>query len=204
MLAACGRVRLGSAMCTVTDLSFRPVTQAELADSEPVDGVRLEFLSPAYFSQNGAHVTAADPRLIVGSWRRHWNAWLNADRELAVDRELWRDIHLALHVTGSGLRTETHHTGYRQQSGLVTLTHLDIGRSRTGPGAWSRPSRGLVLGSYRVCPRAGFGALMEIATGMAVAARMTVPQIIATVKPWMVAAVARAAALPRPATWAAA
>jgi hypothetical protein len=123
VLAACGQVQLGPAACTVTDVAFHPATHAELAGVPEIDGIRLTLLSPAYFSQNGAQVTEPDPRLIAGSWRRRWNASLPAGDDLAVGDELWRDIHLALHVTGSGLRTEIRDTGYRPQAGLVgTIT----------------------------------------------------------------------------------
>jgi CRISPR-associated endoribonuclease Cas6 len=119
VLASVGQVRLGPAVCTVTDMALRPVTHAELAAVPAIDGIRLTLLSPAYFSQNGAHVAEADPRLIAGSWRRRWNASLPSGSGLAVDAPLWRDIHLALHVAGSGLHTETSDTGYRPQAGLV-------------------------------------------------------------------------------------
>jgi CRISPR-associated endoribonuclease Cas6 len=84
------------------------------------------LVSPAYFSQNGAHVTDADPRLIAGSWRRRWNASLPPGSALTVGPQLWRDIHLALHVTGSGLHIKTGDTGYRPQAGLVGTATLRL------------------------------------------------------------------------------
>lgn len=123
MLAAVGTVRLGPVACGVTDVAFGPVTHEDLASAGEADGARVELLSPAYFSQNGTRVADPDPRLIVGSWRRRWNASLPAGHPLEVDADLWRDIHLALHVTGSGLRRESRDTGYREQEGLAgTLT----------------------------------------------------------------------------------
>jgi hypothetical protein len=117
VLAACGTVRLGPAECAVSDVAFRPVTHEALADVRPVDGARVTLTSPAYFSQNGEYVAEPDARLIAGSWRRRWNASLPAGSGLHVDADLWRDIHLALHVTGSGLRTETRDAGYRAPNG---------------------------------------------------------------------------------------
>jgi len=130
VLAGCGSVRLGPVDFAVTDVAFRPVPHEELADVPAVDGARVTLLSPAYFSQNGVHVAEPDVRLIAGSWRRRWNASLPAGSFLAVEAPLWRDIHLALHVTGSGLQTAVRDTGYkaaggayRQQAGLVgTMT----------------------------------------------------------------------------------
>lgn len=121
--ASIGTVRLGPVTCTVTDVAFGAVTHEDLADEGPADGARVTLLSPAYFSQNGARLVESDPRLLVGSWRRRWNASLPPGHPMEIDAELWRDIHLALHVTGSGLRTETRDTGYRKQEGLTgTLT----------------------------------------------------------------------------------
>ena len=124
VLAATGEARLGPIACTVTDLAFRTATHEELAGTEQADGARITLLSPAYFSQNGAYVTEPDPRLIVGSWRRRWNASLpGEDDGLLIDDDLWRDIHLALHVTGAGITLEPRDTGYRQQAGMTgTLT----------------------------------------------------------------------------------
>jgi CRISPR-associated endoribonuclease Cas6 len=126
VLASVGQVWLGPAACTVTDLALRPITHAELASVPAIDGIRLTLLSPAYFSQNRTHVTQADPRLIAGSWRRRWNASLPSGSGLAVDAQLWRDIHLALHITGSGLHTETGDTGYHPQIGLVGTATLRL------------------------------------------------------------------------------
>ena len=126
MLTACGQVRLGPVTCTATDIAFRPAMHTDLADVPLVDGARLTLLSPAYFSRNGVYVAEADPRLIVGSWRRRWNASLPAGHELTVSDELFRDIHLALHVTGSGLRTESRDNGYLPRAGLTGTATLRL------------------------------------------------------------------------------
>lgn len=132
MLAALGRVRLGPVPCMVTDVAFREATHDEIAGAPLIDGIRLELLSPTYFAQNRASATEPNPRLIAGSWRRQWNASLPRGSELGIDRELWRDTHLALHVTGSGFRTEVRDTGYRssagyrQQAGLIGTATLRV------------------------------------------------------------------------------
>jgi CRISPR-associated endoribonuclease Cas6 len=132
-LTACGRLRLGPVTCTVTDLAVRPAAHADLADVPLVDGARLTLHSPAYFSRSGSQAADADPRLIVGSWRRRWNASLPAGHRLAVSDQLFRDIHLALHVTGTGLRTESRDNGYLSRPGLIgTATlRLEAGASPT-------------------------------------------------------------------------
>lgn len=131
LMAAAGDIRLGAVSYTVTDLALRTAAHDELAATEPADGARLTFLSPAYFSQNGTTVTDPDPRLIAGSWRRRWNASVPPGHDLHIDAALWRDIHLALHVTGSGITLQPRDTGYRQQPGMTgTLTlRLESGAS---------------------------------------------------------------------------
>jgi hypothetical protein len=131
VMATAGEVRLGPVQYTVTDLALRTAAHDELAAADPADGARLTFLSPAYFSQNGTAVTDPHPRLIAGSWRRRWNASLPPGHDLHIDAALWRDIHLALHVTGSGITLQPRDTGYRQQPGMTgTLTlRLESGAS---------------------------------------------------------------------------
>ncbi|WP_300603291.1 CRISPR system precrRNA processing endoribonuclease RAMP protein Cas6 [Trebonia sp.] len=166
MLAALSQVRLGPVLCAVTDLAFREATHDELADVPLIDGIRLELLSPTYFSQNGASSTELDPRLIAGSWRRRWNASLPRGSKLGMDDELWRDTHLALHVTGSGLRTEVRDTGYRssagyrQQAGLVGTATL---RVETGAPTAVRQAFGALARFAEYCGTGaqvthGFGA----------------------------------------------
>ena len=160
MLTAMGTVRLGPVTCTVTDLAFRPVTHEDLASGDTADGARVTLLSPAYFSQNGTRITEPDPRLIAGSWRRRWNASLPPGHPLEIDADLWRDIHLALHVTGSGLRTESRDTGYRQQPGLAGSMTL---RLETGASAPARAAFGALARFAEYCGTGaqvthGFGA----------------------------------------------
>lgn len=160
ILASCGQVRLGPVTCAVTDIALRPAAHAELASVPSIDGIRLMLLSPAYFSRNGACAAEPDPRLIAGSWRRRWNASLPYGDQLAVGDELWRDIHLALHVTGSGLRTEVRDTGYRPRAGLVGTMTL---RLETGAGPAARRAFGTLARFAEYCGTGaqvthGFGA----------------------------------------------
>lgn len=160
VLACCGKIRLGPAACTATDVALQPVTHAQLAAVPAIDGIRLTLLSPAYFSQNGAHVTEADPRLIAGSWRRRWNASLPAGSDLEVNDQQWRDVHLALHLTGSGLRTMVRDTGYRPQQGLVGAATL---RLESGVSPETRRAFGVLASFAEYCGTGaqvthGFGA----------------------------------------------
>jgi CRISPR-associated endoribonuclease Cas6 len=146
-LGALGMVRLGPVPCAVTDVAFRAVTHEELAaDGEEkglAEGARVTLLSPAYFSKDGTRITEPDPRLIAGSWRRRWNASLPPGDPLEIGADLWRDVHLALHVTGSGLREEFRDTGYREQAGMAgTLTlRLESGASASARSAFGALAR---------------------------------------------------------------
>jgi CRISPR-associated endoribonuclease Cas6 len=120
VLAACGQLRIGPVFCTVTDVALKPVSFGELASTGACGGARLEFRSPAYFSQNGDRIVAPDLRLIAGSWRRRWNASAGCAGDLAVGDEEWRDLHRALRMTEFDLRTVKRDAGYnRQQSGFT-------------------------------------------------------------------------------------
>jgi CRISPR-associated endoribonuclease Cas6 len=168
MLTSLGSVRLRQVTCAVTDMAFRTVTHEDLAvggaadgtADTAIDGARVTFLSPAYFSQSGTRITEPDPRLIVGSWRRRWNASLPPGHPLKIDADLWRDIHLALHVTGSGLRTESRDSGYREQEGLTGTMTL---RLETGASAAARSAFGALARFAEYCGTGaqvthGFGA----------------------------------------------
>jgi CRISPR-associated endoribonuclease Cas6 len=128
VLAACGQLRVGPKTCTVTDLALHPVSFAELAAGPVCGGARLDFRSPAYFSQNGTRVVTPDPRLIVGSWRRRWNA--SADPDPTIDDDQWRAVNQALRLTEFDLRTQRRDTGYgRQQQGFTGTATLRLDKA---------------------------------------------------------------------------
>jgi hypothetical protein len=127
VLAACGQLRLGPVTCTVTDLALRPVAHADLASGPPADRVRAEFCSLVYFSQNGARVVLPDPRLIVGSWRRRWNASLPEGDDLMIDDEGWRGRPDPVTITAFDLRTQARDTGHgRRQPGFTGTATLQL------------------------------------------------------------------------------
>jgi CRISPR-associated endoribonuclease Cas6 len=105
-------------------LALRPASHAELAAGRVVRAAEVTLRSPTYFSQNGVHVVVPEPRLIVGSWRRRWNASLPQDDELAITDELWRDIHPAVTLMAFELCTQPRATGHgRTQTGFAgTMT----------------------------------------------------------------------------------
>ncbi len=128
VLAACGQIRIGPKTCTVTDLALHPVSFAELAGGPACGGVRLDFRSSAYFSQNGSRIVTPDPRLIVGSWRRRWNAC--ADSDLTIDDDQWRAVNQAMRLTEFNLRTQRRDTGYgRQQQGFTGTATLHVDKA---------------------------------------------------------------------------
>jgi CRISPR-associated endoribonuclease Cas6 len=106
VLSSYGQIRLGHVRCAVTDIAFRPATHAELAAGTEVEGARLTFHSPTYFSQNGTDVVLPDPRLITGSWRRRWNASLQDTDIQEFGDDDWREICSSLQLTNFDLRTE--------------------------------------------------------------------------------------------------
>ncbi len=130
VLAACGQLRIGPVTCAVTDLAFRPALHTDLASGSPLNEARLTFRSPTYFSQNGAHVVQPDPRLIVGSWRRRWNASLPPEDPLVIGDDLWRDIHHALRLTAFDLHTETRDAGHgHDQAGFTGTATLRLDKN---------------------------------------------------------------------------
>lgn len=128
VLAACGQIRIGPVTCTVTNLALRPLSYADLAGGPACVGARLEFRSPAYFSQSGSRTVTPDPRLIVGSWRRRWNAC--ADPSMAISDERWRAINQCIRLSEFDLRTQRRDTGYgRDQQGFMGTATLRVDRS---------------------------------------------------------------------------
>lgn len=129
-LAACGQLRVGPIFCAVTDLALHPESFAALADGMPCDGVRLDFRSPVYFSQNGTRVVTPDPRLIVGSWRRRWNSY--ADSGLEISDDDWRAINQSVRLTEFDLRTQPHDAGYgRSRQGFIGAATLRLDKTIT-------------------------------------------------------------------------
>ena len=128
VLASCGQLRVGPIFCTVTDLALRPESFTDLADGPACEGVRLAFRSPTYFSSNGTSVVEPDPRLIVGSWQRRWNA--HADADLMIPDEDLRVITRSLRLTEYDLRTQPHDTGRgRTRHGFTGTATLRLDKS---------------------------------------------------------------------------
>jgi hypothetical protein len=128
VLASCGQLRLGPIFCTVTDLALRPESFTDLADGPDCEGVRLVFRSPTYFSSNGVSVVEPDPRLIVGSWQRRWNA--HADTGLLIPDGDLPVITRSLRLTEYDLRTQPHNTGYgRTRQGFTGTATLRLDKS---------------------------------------------------------------------------
>jgi CRISPR-associated endoribonuclease Cas6 len=137
-LIAPGDLRLGHVTCTVAEVTHRSVSHAQLASGPALDGVRLAFHSPTYFSQNGSDVVLPDPRLILGSWRRQWNAWIRADDALKIDDDAWRELHRTMRITEFDLRTQRRDSGRgHERSGFTGTAVLRLGKDAP-TSAWSR------------------------------------------------------------------
>lgn len=134
VLSACGQLRVGPILCTVTDLALHPESFAALASGPPSNGVRLEFRSPVYFSHSGSRVVTPDPRLIAGSWRRRWNS--HAGGNLAIPDDDWHALSRDLHLTEFDLRTHSHDSGYgRSRQGFTGTAVLRLAKTASPEAA---------------------------------------------------------------------
>jgi CRISPR-associated endoribonuclease Cas6 len=120
--------------CAVVERTQRKATHALLASGPSLAAATITFGSPTFFSQNGSDTVIPDPRLIVGSWRRRWNASLPDGDPLAVSDEEWAATHRLIALTGFDLRTERRDTGHgRDRAGFTGMARLSI--ARTAPAA---------------------------------------------------------------------
>lgn len=126
-------LRFGHVTCDVTETLHRSVSHARLAAGAPLASVTLEFGSPVFFSQSGTETVLPDPRLIVNSWRRQWNASVPGPA-LEVSEDAGRDTHRALHLADFDLRTERRDSGYgRDRAGFTGIATLRL--TRDAPAA---------------------------------------------------------------------
>lgn len=122
-------LRVGSVTCPVAETSHRAVSFSELAAGSACDLVRVTFRSPTFFAHNGTDVLIPDPRLIVGSWRRRWNASLPADSALAVADDAWRQILQAILLADYDLKTQPRDSGHgRERVGFTGTATLRLTR----------------------------------------------------------------------------
>jgi CRISPR-associated endoribonuclease Cas6 len=129
---AADQLRLGHVTCQVTEVRHRSVPHAQLAAERPVQAVTVEFRSPTYFSQNGFDVVLPDPRLMVGSWRRRWNASLPEGHALVIDEDAWRQSHRAIRLAEFDLRTERRDSGRgHERAGFIGSVTLRV--DKDGP-----------------------------------------------------------------------
>ena len=165
-LGAITKLRLGHVTCAVTEVTHRSVTHAQLAAGPPLETTRLTFHSPTYFSQNGTDVVIPDPRLIVGSWRRRWNASLPDGDALAVGDNAWREIHRAARLATFSLHTERMDSGRgHERAGFTGTATLRLGQDspaevRSGFGALVRFAEFCGTGAQTTH---GFGATTTVA-----------------------------------------
>ena len=150
---AADHLRVGHVTCAVTETTQRRVTHAQLAAGPPLNSIAITFGSPTYFSQNGTDVLLPDPRLIVGSWRRRWNASLPDGDPFTVSDDTWQVAHRPLHLAAFDLRTVRCDSGRgRGQTGVTGSATLRL--SKAAPAA-----AGAVLGMLaRFAEYCGTGA----------------------------------------------
>lgn len=123
-------LRVGHVTCLVIENVQRRVTRAALAATPPTAAVTVSFDSPTYFSRNGSDHVQPDPHLIVGSWRRRWNASLPPDDSLTIENDTWRDVHPLLELASFNLRTQPRDTGHgRNRLGFTGTAELKLSKT---------------------------------------------------------------------------
>lgn len=127
--AAPAEARLGHVRCAVTEASHRRIPCRELAAGPPASVMPVSFRSPCFFAGNGSDVITPEPRLIIGSWWRRWNALLPERDDLVISEDVWREVLRAARLTEFGLRTQRRDSGYgRERAGFVGTATLALGR----------------------------------------------------------------------------
>jgi CRISPR-associated endoribonuclease Cas6 len=130
---AADQIRLGHVRCAVTEARQRSVSHAQLAAGPAMGSARMTFRSATYFSQNSADVVVPEPRLIVGSWRRRWNASLPAGSALMIDDDVWRESYRAIRLTEFDLRTERRDSGRgHERAGFTGTATLRVAKEAPG------------------------------------------------------------------------
>lgn len=151
-----GSVRLGNTRCVVEEVTEQKDSFGALAAGPPALSGTLSFHSPTYFSSNGEDVRSPDPRLIVGSYRRRWNAAVPGSAPWVVDDDLWQRLSRSLCLTTFDLRTAGMESGHdRLGRGFIGTASLRL-----------RPAVSNDL-------RAVFAALMRFATYSGTGAQTT-------------------------------
>jgi len=129
-VAACEVLRLGPVTCVVTESVHRSVTHPQLASRPQVRTADVLFSSPVYFAHNGADMLTPDPRLILGSYRRQWNASLVGTDALAISENMFREVSRATLLSAFELRTEFMDSGRgHQRAGFIGTASLRLDAS---------------------------------------------------------------------------
>jgi hypothetical protein len=105
------QLRLGHVTCAITETMMRTVSHAQVAGGAAAARADLTFRSPTYFSHNGSDLVTPDPRLIVGSWRRTWNASLPEDDPMRISEDDWRELRQSAALAEFDLRTAAMDSG---------------------------------------------------------------------------------------------
>lgn len=129
VMTAVGQLRIGHSTCAVTDVTCQPANHADLASGALARSFQVTFHSPTYFSQNGTDCILPDPRLIVGSWRRRWNASLPDGSQLEITDQDWQELHHAVSLTSFDLHTDRRDSGRgRERPGFTGTAMLQLSK----------------------------------------------------------------------------
>jgi CRISPR-associated endoribonuclease Cas6 len=103
------------------------VSYAELAQTPAAHRVKIEVLTPLYFSRNGRDHPLPDPLLVVQSLTQRWNA--HAPEPLAIPDAERRDLTATVYLAAMTGGTHTLALpGNRDQTGFVGTVQLALTR----------------------------------------------------------------------------
>ena len=124
------QLRVGHVTCAVTESTHRRVGHARMAAGAGITSVTVTFHSPTCFSHNGSTMVTPDPRRIISSWQRNWNASLSGAGPLVVDEDTWRTIIRSIYLAEFDLHTEFRDSGYgHDRAGFTGSAVLRLDRS---------------------------------------------------------------------------
>ncbi|MGW0084534.1 CRISPR system precrRNA processing endoribonuclease RAMP protein Cas6 [Streptomyces sp. NPDC003393] len=146
-------VRLGNTRCQVTHTDLHSVSFAELATAPPAAEATLTFHTPTYFTRSGEPDLTADPKLILGGYRRRWNTGVGTASPLAIREDAWAELQPCLRVKHVHLTTTHRDSGYEyDRAGFTGNVTLALTRTATSP------TRQLFAALIHFAPYAGTGA----------------------------------------------
>jgi hypothetical protein len=149
------KLRIGHRNCTVTETMCRTATNAQLTAGPVLSHAEVTFVSPTYFSHNGAALLTPDPRRIADSWRRSWNACLPDPSDLRIGDDTWQEVSKTVELAAYDLRTTVTDSDHgRDQAGFTGTATLRLSRKATPAARSAFSTLTRFAESYVGCGRA--------------------------------------------------